>query len=156
MMLRQYFMSLKVLGRWKRWSSSLGHHLGQVHKDMQHNEGIRVRPSAARCSSSTLDHPPLRELVSHSMIRRRKTIVNGQTIDSDSEEELVVLTPVPTTVSQSDRELFIMRKVMRIWWRRTGLPGHPSMSDQDGGESRVGWSEGIAPCVDGRITIVSD
>ncbi|CAI7589947.1 hypothetical protein N7533_009889 [Penicillium manginii] len=44
--LRQYFMSLKVLGKWGRWSASLNRHWGSVHRNL-HGEGWLKPPSAA-------------------------------------------------------------------------------------------------------------
>ncbi|KAL9110793.1 MAG: hypothetical protein Q9227_004785 [Pyrenula ochraceoflavens] len=45
--LRQYFLSLKVFGKWKRWSSSLHRHWGQVHEKLHVNGKIKeARPSA--------------------------------------------------------------------------------------------------------------
>ena len=44
--LRQYFLSLKVFGKWKRWSSSLHRHWGRVHEQLHVNGKIReARPS---------------------------------------------------------------------------------------------------------------
>ena len=34
MILRQYFMSVKILGKWARWSPSLGRHWGGVHEGL--------------------------------------------------------------------------------------------------------------------------
>lgn len=49
--LRQYFLSLKVLGRWNRWSKSLNRHWTTVHKRM-HSEGWLRHPSAAPSPTS--------------------------------------------------------------------------------------------------------
>lgn len=43
--LRQYFMSLKVLGRWQNWSVSLNRHWGTVHQNL-HGDGWLKPPSA--------------------------------------------------------------------------------------------------------------
>src|SRR5699024_5959492 len=42
--IRQYFLSLRVLGIWQRWSPSLKRHWGAVHQNL-HNEGWLMPPS---------------------------------------------------------------------------------------------------------------
>ncbi|KKK20205.1 hypothetical protein ARAM_001742 [Aspergillus rambellii] len=44
-LMRQYFLSLKVLGKWQHWSESMARHWADVHKEM-HNEG-RLKPASA-------------------------------------------------------------------------------------------------------------
>ena len=40
MLLRQYFMSLKILGRWKNWGNSMNRHWENIHKDLYTDLGV--------------------------------------------------------------------------------------------------------------------
>lgn len=147
MMLRQYFMSLEVLGRWKRLDSGLGHLLGRVQTGMRQNSvSILVHPITDAAPASTPSISPTR-------LKRRNTVVEGQVIDLDSEEDSSASATSPTDANESERRLGIMRKVMRKWWRLAGLHGHPSIAHENLGEFDVEWPRGIAPRLEGRIKI---
>jgi len=157
MMLRQYFMYLKVLGRWKRWSKEMTHHLGEVHKDMHQSHCLEERPhrleSGAQASSRSRSSSTANPLLT-GQVKRQKTIVEGQVIDSDSEDETLDVAPVPASSSKKERELIITRKLLKKWRRLAGLSGQPDVDDAQSGEFIAGWSKGIAPRLEGRIKIV--
>ncbi|KAF2092166.1 5'-nucleotidase [Saccharata proteae CBS 121410] len=142
MMLRQYFMSLKVLGRWKQWGPSMGRHWGSVQEGVgkvhPHHEprkpGDKVVEAFRRAASGQDDH---------------------EQSGLDSEDEEADLKAAATEVSPREREIVIMRKVMRKWWRLTGLDGHPNLCDELGeGEFQINWTKAIAPRLEGRIRMV--
>ena len=202
MLLRQYFMSLKVLGRWRRWAASMGKHWGGVHdglhqahpvrepkipgKPQEHDQddsnhhvehvGGGTRYAVANDGLETM--PSLvgkAQRDDHSNPVRKKHQTNGgdrtqEYHQSDSEDDHSDLKSVPTEVSQRERELVIMRKVMRKWWRLAGLQGHPNLCDELGEDFGVHWTkvrpqglesfdscaktiplQGIAPKLEGRI-----
>lgn len=159
MMLRQYFMSRKVLGRWKRCSQEMEHHLSEVHKDMHQSHCLKKRPqqpgTAAEASSRSRSRSssPGQPLLADAR-KRQKTIVEGQVIDSDSEDETLDIGPPPAQSSQRERELIIIRRVTKKWRRLAGLTDQPDVEDAHGGEFVVGWSRGISPRLEGRIKIV--
>lgn len=47
--------------------------------------------------------------------------MDGQVIGSDSEEEDEELGAVPSDVAEKERELVIIRKVIKKWWRLAGI-----------------------------------
>lgn len=191
MILRQYFMSLKVLGRWKNWGASMGRLWGGIHDDLHDLHPVRepVRPGEAHDEKGVARQPVSRDGVEldpslvgkaqkghgHSRSisgppRKRhhaehhstsnghangSGMHDGGLEDSDSEDDASDLPAViPAQQSRRERELQIMRKVMRKWWRLTGLPGHPRMCEEKGEEFGVLWTKGIAPRLEGRIKIV--
>ncbi|OAA65167.1 sulfate transporter [Niveomyces insectorum RCEF 264] len=55
MMLRQYFMALKVLDQWKHWTAPLDHHWGRIVTNIDRHHP-HLRPSAASPSPSLSRH----------------------------------------------------------------------------------------------------
>ncbi|KAJ9640972.1 hypothetical protein H2199_005640 [Coniosporium tulheliwenetii] len=158
--LRQFFMSLKVLGKWKQWGPNMGRHWSSVQKELQQKHKI-VDPQAP----SSKDVEAFRKAANEAGIGKnesqdgRKT-PQGETPDGtetplnedDEEDENTDLRPVNTALSKREHELSIMRKVMRKWWRLAGLPGHPAQCDElTESEFMVNWTKAIAPRVEGRI-----
>lgn len=119
--LRQYFMSLKVLGKWQRWSASLHRHWGSVHRHL-HGEGWLKPPSAG--ASPVSEKAPAYRLDSRPTLKRtarpayyygrfpEKAIqdtaalaantnsngTNSDDMDSDSDDDPDILTsPQPRT-----------------------------------------------------------
>ncbi|WPH00005.1 Hypothetical protein R9X50_00282800 [Acrodontium crateriforme] len=150
MLLRQYFMNLKVLGRWKnlgtqmmRHWSSIEHGVHQKHPVQQPVEASKSLPFASSTNSSL---PQRQAAAEH----------------SDSEDESTpdvtafsVGTTIPTHQhTAEDRELMLKRRVVRKWWRLAGLTGHPSMCEEQGHEFGVHWAKSICPRLEGRIRIV--
>ena len=201
MILRQYFMSLKVLGRWKNWGASMGRLWGGIHDGLHvvhpvrepvrrgeaHDEkgivsqpgnedGVGMDPSLVgkaqkekenwkgHAHSRSVSGPPRkRQQTEHVSTAANGNggsgaEMNGLSLeDSDSENDASDLPAViPDQQSRRERELQIMRKVMRKWWRLAGLPGHPRMCEEKGEEFGVMWTKGIAPRLEGRIRIVGE
>lgn len=165
MILRQYFMSLKVLGRWKNWGVSMGRQWGNVHEDLHEKHPVREpiqvneQPAATRMPEADTNGVP--SLVGKA---QKKRSINGKVKHapgeehlhhSDSEDDDTDLPAVASEVSEQERRLIIMRKVMRKWWRLTGLQGHPAMCNEVGEEFGVHWTRGICPKLEGRIKMVS-
>lgn len=158
MILRQYFMSLKVLGKWTRWSPSLNRHWDGVN-DRLHARG-RVRAPSSADSSGTLQtngNTPMPTMA-------EKTNVNGELVDSESEVEHAAASnsTIPSTPSSvkahAERELHIMRKFTRKWMdsaqirrRDVGMVG-----DVQAADLLPHWTHGIAPKLEGRIVIQGD
>ena len=161
MILRQYFMSLKVLGKWARWSPSLNRHWNGVNSHLHANGRVRA-PSAATS--------PVKRQHFNPMNRGGKTDVNGRPVDSDSEDEkddLEAGGTIPQSASSSgvlnsqaeDRELHVARKFLRRWMdvagiqrRDVGMVGDIQVDDG----LLPHWTHGIAPKLEGRILIEGD
>ncbi|OOQ87320.1 putative 5'-nucleotidase [Penicillium brasilianum] len=178
--LRQYFLSLKVLGKWRRWSPSLRRHWGLVHRSL-HRSGWLKPPSALpspvaeKAPAHRLEpRPPLQRTSRDAFYYGRfpqeveaaqvaSSGTNSDAMDSDSDEDPEILTsPMPTinyvtdpAMSSEDEEhrLKLARRVVRKWMRHAGL--EPSaLNTMDGeGEFIPPWTSGISPRVEGRIVI---
>lgn len=156
MMLRQYFMSLKVLGRWRRWGSALHSHWDGVHDCMKQNEGIKEPGAAPEAvaptepvkhdrNGSTKHHPHPH----HHHHHHHHTVVDGHLVDSDTEDEEHHSHVVDEAQQEKERELHVMRVVSRKWMRLAGVEHrHVRMVDEDEEEFLPHWTRGIAPKYD--------
>ena len=155
MVLRQYFMSLKVLGKWARWSPSLHRHWGGVH-DRLHAGGKVHEPS------------PLKERTKHDhtgnaqahAAPKGKTDVDGRLVDSDTDDEQDhrydgLASSVGSVEEQKGREMHLARVYTRRWMDLTGIERRDvGMVGEKTGEWELPhWTKGIAPRVEGRIVV---
>ncbi|KAK5272344.1 hypothetical protein LTR99_001735 [Exophiala xenobiotica] len=137
MMLRQYFMSLKIMGKWKHWGKSLNRHWKGVQKDLHETHPVVE---------------PVRADEDGSLKRKRTGTFTTTTPLDDSEDEEGHHRVVQVPDKWSDRELSIIRKVMRKWRRLAGLKGESKCCDRmDEEELQVDWTRAIAPRLEGRI-----
>jgi hypothetical protein len=118
--LRQYFLSLKVLGKWNRWSASLRRHWGTVHQGLHHDGWLK--PPSANTSPKGETKTPGKRLKERPTLQRTSRAAyyygrfpeeverdkenqepvgsesNGNAMDSDSDEDPDILTSSrPTT-----------------------------------------------------------
>lgn len=152
--MRQYFMSLKVLGRWKNWGHHLHRHWEGIHEDLHEVHPVRdpVSPEVARRQSASwtngspqVNSPPLKKQRTREHSSSHDKLTRSDSIHvemSDSEDEHSESPTIPHGQDLDDRVLQIKRKFMRKWWRLTGLPGHPNLADEHGEESGVHWTRG--------------
>ena len=164
MLLRQYFMSLKVLGKWTKWTSHMGKVWGGIHDNLhgvhpvkEPNSPVQERAGNTPASKSAPNGFGKRPLSSAPSDQQAKQLKQNtfQISDSDSEDDETDVPPVPIDPTARERELLIMRKVMRKWWRIAGLEGRPNMCAEQGEEFGVPWTRGIAPRLEGRINIIN-
>lgn len=163
-MLRQYFLSLRVLGRWQRWSQSMARHWDTVHRCL-HSHG-RVKPPGPTAVPSTekiparLQSQPKRPDLS----RTSKSYYYGrfpevthaagdeeaedeseaEMMDSDSDSDPEILTShKPMTnyvtgpacsVTDEEYRLRLARQVLRKWMRISGLQSWLNTTDHGEGE----------------------
>lgn len=159
MILRQYFMSLKVLGRWKRWGRSMGRHWEGVCGELHGTHPVR---ESAPASPVVVGKRPPGDVAAAVGVSRDH--VKHPEVDSESEDDGdfgpngtgapatsngTTYHPHPTHENH-DHTLAIMRKVMRKWQRIAGVTAGPGLGEE-GGEFTVGWTRGIAPRLEGRI-----
>lgn len=181
--IRQYFLSLKVLGTWQRWTPSLKRHWGTVHENL-HGGGWLKPPSAHPSPSAEKvprwqpQRPQLRRTGKYYYGRfPEKEVVEKEVIeeeseadmDSDSDEDPDILTsPGPTTnyvtwparsTVEEERRLRLARTVTRKWMRKAGLKpsavNNANVKDHDM-EFTPTWTAGIGPCLEGRIVVEGD
>ncbi|ETN41467.1 uncharacterized protein HMPREF1541_03403 [Cyphellophora europaea CBS 101466] len=156
MLLRQYFMSLKILGQWKHWSNSLGRHFNRVHEGL-HDIHTVVEPktpaSPERVKSFSFHHKKGPHKRTHSEANPKPP----PEVESDSDSEVDDANALED-IKFNERELQLIRKVMRKWWRLAGLTKkklHPNVCDNiDEGEFNADWTRAIAPRLEGRIRMV--
>ena len=152
MILRQYFMSLKVLGKWTRWSPSLHRHWDGVNSRL-HSRGRVRAPSSVQSlgKNRPVGKGPERE----------KIDVDGSLVDSDTDDEDCVSPTTPGDAGmKADRQraMHIARKFTRIWMdiagiRRRNVGMVEENMTVDGGAVLPHWTHGIAPKLEGRILI---
>ena len=138
MIMRQYFMSLKVLGKWHRWGPNLGKHWGGVHEKL-HVDGKVKEPV-------NLDE----EYQSQGR-KRTRTIVNERSVDSDTEDEDVDATPTTSEMLEADnqrqRRKSVAKTTMKKWMHAAGV--ERGSAEVDPTESPSGflphWTKAIAP-----------
>lgn len=180
--LRQYFLSLKVLGKWHRWSASLNRHWGIVHRNL-HGQGWLKPPSAT--SSPLSEKTPGQRSAERPTLQRTNrqayyygrfpeeadlkavmTATNGtnsDAMDSDSDDDPDILTsPEPVTnyithparsSAEEEYRLQLARRVVRKWMRHAGLQPTTIQSMDGGGEFTPAWTSGISPRLEGRIIV---
>ena len=153
MVLRQYFMSLKVLGKWARWSPSLHRHWGGIHQELHVDEKVK-RPGPAH---SGMKHGRNGSVKTTDEVGKIK--VRGVSVDSDTEDERAPHLDLKRDSQESKqrRRLHIARVFTRRWMDLAGIdpqqasPVEPH--ERDGGWVLPMWTHGIAPKVEGRIIL---
>ncbi|KAH8596773.1 5'-nucleotidase [Bisporella sp. PMI_857] len=159
MMLRQYFMSLKIMGQWKMWGKSIDRHWKGVQKSMQ--EGIVEPRSPEKAPGEVTStvfplqqrrEPESREVKEANEVTKTEELLDesdGDTSTDESEE-------VKISSEKREREIKLIRKVTKKWWRLAGLSGQPKCCDnQDDGEFKVDWTRAIVPRLEGRIKMTA-
>ncbi|KAB5540586.1 Metallo-dependent phosphatase-like protein [Coniochaeta sp. 2T2.1] len=156
LLLRQYFMSLRVLGQWANWGPSMDRHWGKVAAEVATCcRVITPGPTASSCTTTEdgsersskrkrgwADFTPTK-------LRSRRSSMVPVVEDSSSDEDGDGV----EAVEVDDRELSIMRRVFRKWCRLAGVRGQACDCLKDEEIDEV-WTKAVAPKVEGRITIV--
>jgi 5'-nucleotidase len=150
--LRQYFMSLKVLGRWKRMGQSLNNRFLSIQTNLQNNHKHTFHDA----SPTKLDSagPPQSPSIDRVVRSTGPDHTNNGSVDPDSDEDEddgpMYDDSVP--IRFDERQVEMIRRVMRKWWRLAGLKHSPNLCDELGGkEFVVNWTKAIAPRLEGRI-----
>ena len=169
MLLRQYFMSLKVLGRWKNWNAPMAQHWGGVHEELHEVHPVRepVKPGEGKematkqpVSKAGVPSPVGKAQkadnrdASHPLPNEHEEPGLDHSESEDNSSHRADLPAVGVGHAQRERELVLMRKVMRKWWRLAGLPGHPAMCEEVNDDFGLHWAKGICPRLEGRIRMV--
>ncbi|KAI5925195.1 flagellar associated protein [Camillea tinctor] len=152
MMLRQYFMSLRVMGQWKYWGNNIGRHWNEVATKVSADH-VQYDPTANPTPVTPTSRPDLSGWENWSPERIRQRKASAMPIDdSDSEEEDDVVQE-NQEIEEIDREMQIMRRVFTKWARIAGVECQVA-DDLKMGEFEVDWTKAIAPRVEGRIICV--
>jgi 5'-nucleotidase len=166
LMMRQYFMSLRILGKWANWGPSMDRHWGKVGDDVSKSHPNLV-PNKSQTPSPTLEKPgsgkrrhghgwddftpiKLRERRSSLTSADGPMELSGDSIgdsDDDGVYELV------EEVEVDEKELSIMRRVFKKWCRLAKVYAR-ACDDLNEGEFEIQWTKAVAPKVEGRIKII--
>ncbi|PVH74110.1 5'-nucleotidase [Cadophora sp. DSE1049] len=136
MIIRQYFMSLKILGKWKNWGRGMDRHWKGV-QDSMHGMHPVVDPSN-----------------SDSNAKHTEGTLDDSDDDSDDANAGVAKHNAADESDALERRIQLARKVTRKWRRLAGLKGSSECCDAIQ-EFTVDWTRAIAPRLEGRIKIVS-
>ncbi|KAK4690858.1 hypothetical protein P7C71_g6026, partial [Lecanoromycetidae sp. Uapishka_2] len=161
MVLRQYFMSLKVLGKWARWSPSLHRHWGGVNSKL-HVGGKVKRPGSPENARRGVKHRFTGSVVEKA--ERTKTDVDGKLVDSDTDDEKDDDVPenlassvasIGSVDDQKQRDLHLARVYTRRWMDLAGIERDRvgMVGDVSSEWLLPHWTQGIAPKLEGRILV---
>lgn len=154
-------MSLKVLGKWARWSPSLHRHWNGVNQSL-HIGGTVKAPSVK--SGMKYGRTGGVKLNGSS-----KASVDGRDVDMDTDDEAEDMGEEGRNtkasvdggkdVKSKDRSMHLARVFTRRWMKATGIERHQAgveEAEHDGDWSLPHWTQGIAPRLEGRIVNVRE
>ncbi|KAH5277735.1 hypothetical protein HBI26_064450 [Parastagonospora nodorum] len=150
--LRQYFMSLKVLGRWKRLGPSMSNKFLSIQTNLQNNHKHTFHDASP--TSPDTAGPPQPPSIDRVVRSTGPDQTNNASDDPDADEDEddgpMYDDSVPIRFDQ--RQIEMVRRVMHKWWRLAGLKHTPNLVDElDKEEFVVNWTKAIAPRLEGRI-----
>lgn len=154
--MRQYFMSLQVLGKWKRWGKSMDKRFGNIQTNLQNNhKHCFLEPS----TTSPVDkkEPQLPSL--NRVVKQTQEAVSGsesEDPDADENEDDGAEYDGSSPITFSQKEMDLLRKSLRKWMRLAKLQGSSKLCDELGQEEiQVNWTKAIAPRLEGRINDIT-
>lgn len=128
MLLRQYFLSLKILGKWKMWGRGMTRHWKGV-QDSLHESHPVVEPQIP--SEGTRSSLPVST--------EELGIPHHESDDESSAEESNYHTEL---ADQKEREIHLIKKVTRKWRRLAGLSGQADCCDNMAEpEFKIDWTK---------------
>lgn len=170
--IRQYFLSLKVLGTWRRWSPSLKLRWDGVNQNLHRSGWLKPASTGSSPVSEKVPRRPQLRRTNRYYYGRFPEVdaeeeeQQGESMDSDSDEDPDILTsPRPTTnyvtqparsAAEEERRLRLARLVTRKWMRKAGLKPSAADSSDEELEFTPAWTSGISPRLEGRIVIEGD
>ncbi|KAL8297761.1 hypothetical protein RB597_007237 [Gaeumannomyces tritici] len=171
MLLRQYFMSLKALDRWKNWSPSLDRHWGRVKTNVTKYHPV-LPPSPLETAEGAGGHDGQEEFpvpttpapkadtdavaTSWDAWTAKKLRARRASVGPFDERVVDGASPAPgqEELERLDHELRVMRRYFARWCRKAGVQAG-ACDEVNSEELAVKWTQAIAPRIEGRITIIS-
>ncbi|KAK7972267.1 hypothetical protein PG988_006401 [Apiospora saccharicola] len=162
MMLRQYFLSLRVMGKWKNWGNAIHKHWDNVSSKVStsHPHIAPLGPASPNTRTGKNDKHGWDNWTPEKLRSRRASVgtreeeseAENESDDGEGEgDERRHL--AEHEVEDLDKELQIMRRVVRKWSRVAGV--HCRVGDElKEGEFEIDWTKAIAPRIEGRIVMV--
>ena len=152
--LRQYFMSLKVVGRWKHWGGSMSRKFNRVQSQLERSHSFHNAKSASSSKPPSPVASKNKPKHSGSTYHDSGGFTSGSEDEADSDEDdgAEYDDTGRQPIEFSEKEMEVLRRAMRKWWRVAGMKGHPELCEELGKEElEVNWTRAIAPRVEGRI-----
>jgi 5'-nucleotidase len=141
--LRQFFMALRVVGRWHNWGRSMERHWGGVLNEMNSQDNtsfIKARPRTR--TTAVVDQAKTDELVGS----------EDSEIDLEGNKEAR-----NQPGSRNENEVVLVKKVLKKWRRLAGVRVEGDTIDSmDVEDFDVSWTNAVAPQLEGRIQLVDD
>ncbi|KAI4253676.1 MAG: hypothetical protein L6R42_007488 [Xanthoria sp. 1 TBL-2021] len=151
MILRQYFMSLKVLGRWRRWEPSMGRHWGGVQAKLHKQPGMDVvEPNEKATTHKHTLSGNVKDQDGHTC---------GEEDSDDGDDDATDIengTSDPAALEAAEKEeraTHLARSVVRHWMRVAKIQSAGLVEDEATNGEMPDWTRGIAPKLEGRIVI---
>lgn len=169
MMLRQYFMALRVMDQWMRWGPSLDRHWGAVVSNLDKTHPSMPPSPVESRRTAYFDQDLL------SQDQTQQTLPNGSSgwntwTPSRIRDRRASLPPLDEHIDHGeedhddqrsqrkeqsvneevDTQLRTMRRVVKKWCRIAGVHGKACDALQEG-EFTCEWTRAIAPRIEGRI-----
>lgn len=185
MLLRQYFMSLRVLNRWTHLGPHMAQHWHKVASSVaechptldptaspsgpvaagtanSNNDNKTTAPSSSSSSSWAHFHPATMRARRASVgpLSEHETDMDGasppaRALEGLREEEEEGGQGAGDDAAE-ERELAVMRRVFRRWCRRAGVHASAAVDPLDEGEMDCDWTRAVAPKVEGRIVMLGE
>ncbi|KAL2059750.1 hypothetical protein VTL71DRAFT_10134 [Oculimacula yallundae] len=140
MIIRQYFMSLKTLGKWKNWGRGMDRHWKGIQESMQRVHPVVDPAKSDKTGTESEQHP--------------HGTMDDSDDDSDDENSREAKNLAAVETDEQEHRTQLVKRVTRKWRRLAGLQGTSECCDA-AQEFSIDWTKAIAPRLEGRIKIVS-
>lgn len=154
--LRQYFMSLKVLGKWKRWGASMDKRFSHIQTSLQknHRHGFHEASPTSPVDKPKPQFPSIDRVAKQGQEAPSASESEDPDADEDEDDGAEYDSSIPINFNQ--HELDLLRKSLRKWTRLAKLQGSTKPCDELGEqEIQVNWTKAIAPRLEGRINDIT-
>ncbi|KZF25145.1 5'-nucleotidase [Xylona heveae TC161] len=143
--LRQYFMSLKVIGKWRRMGPHIRMHLTNIHERMCESGYFKEPDSQAPVGQTTTD-------TDDPQAPKPAVEEKPAELDYDTDDETMTVGRASPGTHHRERRCTVARMVTRKWMRLAGVKReNVGMVWDDEGEFMPSWTTGIRPRLEGRI-----
>jgi 5'-nucleotidase-like protein len=132
--IRQFFMALKVVDRWRLWGASMEHHWDKVVQGLRRNSAIPMHEPIIE-NKRPLSLPP--------HMREEKTHRDGTSSPYDSDAEpLDHSVNLMSKVFKNDQQEILIRRILRKWRRIAGIRQDTETCDSLGiDEFQASWTK---------------
>jgi 5'-nucleotidase len=141
--LRQFFMALRIVGRWHNWGRSMERHWGGVLKDMSRSEN----PTVVKAHPRTRTTAVVDQSKTDDLVGSEDSEVEPETGDGSQSQ----------SGTRNEQEVVLVRRVLKKWRRLAGVKVDGETCDSMKiDEFNVSWTNAVAPQLEGRIQLVDE